>query len=42
MNNEIEMKRLALENRISILKSRQTENDKIIKKLERKIRELSK
>lgn len=42
MNNKNEMKKLALENRINILKGRPTENNKIIKKLERKIRELSK
>lgn len=42
METTKEMRILALENRINILKGRTTENDKIVKKLERKIRELSK
>lgn len=42
METTKEMRILALENRINTLKGRTTQNDKIVKKLERKIRELSK
>lgn len=36
------MTKLALENRIALLKGRQTDNGNIIKKLERKLRKLQK
>lgn len=40
MNEEIQ--KLRLENRITVLKSRPKENERIIKKLERQLRSLNK